>query len=139
MDNYELKMPEMLKKVFKVLMLVGIVLALLFTIVSLSNEDDYWSIVVFGLIIMLIGFLIVLWATKWRIYITKDTITTKYIVKKSRTFALADIDRAVIGLQNELKIFSNGRKIMTIDRLVINHHKFMATLEARGIPVELEE
>lgn len=139
MDNYELKMPEMLKKVFKVLMLVGIVLALLFTIVSLSNEDDYWSIVVFGLIIMLIGFLIVLWATKWRIYITKETITTKYIVKKSRTFALADIDRAVIGLQNELKIFSNGRKIMTIDRLVINHHKFMATLEARGIPVELEE
>lgn len=139
MDNYELKMPEMLKKVFKALMLVGIVLALLFTIVSLSNEDDYWSIVVFGLIIMLIGFLIVLWATKWRIYITKETITTKYIVKKSRTFALADIDRAVIGLQNELKIFSNGRKIMTIDRLVINHHKFMATLEARGIPVELEE
>lgn len=139
MDNYELKMPKMLKKVFNVLMIVGIVLALLFTIVSLSNEDDYWSIVVFGLIIMFVGFLIVLWATKWRIYITKDTITTKYIVKKSRTFALVDIDRAVIGLQNELKIFSNGRKIMTIDRLVINHHKFMATLEARGIPVELEE
>jgi len=132
MDNYELELPNALKKMLKANIATGIGLFVFFSIFK-GATIGHFSL---ALIFFLFGLLGFIWANSWRVYVTEETIKTRFIFKRSHLFLFNQIDRGEIGLQKELRLFSNGKKIMTIDPKVVNYSKFIKTLKIKNIPIE---
>ncbi|WP_430606929.1 hypothetical protein IGJ55_003319 [Enterococcus sp. AZ170] len=132
MNNYELEIPNAFKKMLKICIATGIGLFVLFSIFK-NATVGHFSL---ALIFFLIGLLGSIWANSWRVYVTEETIKTRFIFKRSHQFLFSEIDRGEIGLQKELKLFSNGKKIMTIDPKVVNYSKLIKTLKLKNIPIE---
>ncbi|MGC6767730.1 DUF6560 family protein [Enterococcus sp. LJL51] len=140
MRSYELTIPYGLILVLKMMIYCGLGFFILFLLFKLfGNQSATYGHLYFFLIFALIGFVGMLAAKRWRIYVKNEEITIRYSVKKERRLTFADIDYASMGLKHELSLFSNGKKMVTIDRLTVNREQFLEDLKERQIKISYQE
>ncbi|MGC6767722.1 DUF6560 family protein [Enterococcus sp. LJL51] len=140
MRSYNLKIPQALIFVLKLLMYVGMGLIVFSMLPKLfGHTGGTFGHVMMGLFMMLTSFLIIVAVKRWQIRVEGEQITIRYSLKKERMLTFEDIDYASIGLKDELRLYSKEKKIVTIDRLVVNIGDFIKVLKERKIKIEYQE
>ena len=86
-----------------------------------------------ALIVTTVGFLIVLWASQWRINVTGSDMEIHRILHSSRTISFSEIGKVEIGKKEEIILYgTNNNKIITIDGLSDNYDRFVKNLKEQG-------
>lgn len=120
--NYVVRIPAMLKYVYFALFAMGMLLFFVFLFFKIKgNESITTGNFVTALVICTIGLLVMTFAAKWHIVVKGDKITIYRLFGKAQTIRFADIDRAVEGSKGQIKIYKEGKRVITVDLLCDNY------------------
>lgn len=120
--NYVVRIPAMLKHIYFALFAMGMLLFSVFLFFKIKgNESITTGNFVTALVTCTIGLLVMTFAAKWHIVVKGDKITIYRLFGKAQTIRFADIDRAVEGSKGQIKIYKEGKRVITVDLLCDNY------------------
>lgn len=127
-DNYTITVPVMLKHVYMLVFVAGMVLYGIFSIFYLKKLGGVTGgHLMLGLVLAFIGMAVALLASKWGIEVSGEKIEIKQLLKGPFTIQISEIEKAETGSRGELTVFYKGKKMVTVDRLCINYDKLRDT------------
>lgn len=126
---YVVKMPKALKYTYMALFLLGLFLFCVFFVFKiLENPTVTNGHLWMCLGIMAIGLLGVFWASKWKIAVNGNRMEIQRLFRKNVILQISEIERVEIGKKNQMLLYSNGKKLITIDCLTDNYERLEKTL-----------
>lgn len=135
MEKYEVSCPEELRSTFDIILGAGIVFSGIATILYMNNiKGANKGHVVLGLLFVVIGLVGILYSRKWRIEVSEKQLKIHYFLKGVRTISIEEIEKAVVGKKSEIILYIKGKKLVTLDPLLINKYKLSEQLKRQGIP-----
>lgn len=130
---YIVKMPKALKYVYTALFGMGLFLFCLFFIFKiLENPTVTNGHLWMCLGIMAIGLLVVFWASKWKIAVNGNQIEIQRLLRKNIIMQIDEIEHVKIEKKNQITLYRNGKKLITIDCLADNSELFIKSLKVHG-------
>ena len=133
-SHYMVRVPGALKYSALALAILGMIMFFIFFFFYLKNNPTITKgHLRMALIVTTVGFLIVLWASKWRISVTDSDIEIHRIFHSSQTISFSEIGKVEIGKKEEIILYgTNNNKIITIDGLSDNYDRFVKSLKEQG-------
>lgn len=132
-DHYTVRIPAMLKRVYFVLFMMGVLLFFIFLFFWIAgNPSITKGNFITALVICAIGMFVMMFASKWHIVVNNDIFTVYRLFGKPVTMHFQDIDSVAEGPKGQIEIYKGGRKIVTIDLLSDNYDQFLNSLSAYG-------
>lgn len=131
--KYTVCIPSALSWVYLALFGLGVILFAVFLFSYAAHAANvtpghlYMSVSIMG-----IGVLIMSWAHYWRIVVDKDQISVHRLFRRTKTFPVSELTKAVAGKKGELILYRNGKKLVTVDFLCDNYSWFRKYLEGLG-------
>ena len=137
MNNYELSISTFFKNACKLWVLAGMLLLIFFGS-SIFFKQGNVTIGHFCIATLFLvgGFLMLIGANRWKIYVTEKEIAIQFILKKRKTLTFNQIEKVEIDAHKNLRLFSNGKKIITIDCYTLNYSLFIKDLKSKGLQIE---
>lgn len=130
---YVVKIPDALSYVYLAFFLMGLLLFAIFLFFKLKgNSSITTGNFVFALIISSIGLLVMIWASKWHIVVNNGTLEIYRMFHKTTTVQASQLDHVEIGKKSELILYSDGKKLITIDCLCDNYDLLAEDLKREG-------
>lgn len=133
-SNYVVRAPGALKYSALALAVLGIIMFFIFIFFYLKNNPTITrGHLRMALIVTTVGFLIVLWAVKWRISVVDSKMEIHRIFHSSQTIDFSEISKVEIGKKEEIILYgTDDNKLITIDGLSDNYDRFMKSLKLYG-------
>lgn len=131
--HYIVRMPEALKRVYGFVFGFGMFLFFVFlgfkvTIgASVTNAH-----LIFALVFAGIGLLVVAIASNWHICVHGEHVTVYRLFHKTQRFLFSDIEKVAVGKKDQLSLYKDGKKVVTVDGLSENYDRFADTLHRFG-------
>lgn len=130
---YVVKMPGALKYVYLGLFLLGVCMFCIFTFQKIKKnptvtDGHLWM----SLGVMAIGLLVVVWASKWKVAVNGDQMEIQRLFRKDVILQVEEIERVEIGKKNQMILYKDGKKLITIDHLTDNYEYLEKTLKRNG-------
>jgi ABC-type transport system involved in multi-copper enzyme maturation permease subunit len=134
LNKYSLIEPMLFIRLFQIGSVFSGLLFILFYF-FLSEEVENASIghlYLFGVVFFLS--LLGLYTVKyWAVHITDDVIEIRYPFKKNKQITFSKIDNVQLGQEEQLKIYMDNKKILTIYALTVNYDLFLSDLKKNHI------
>lgn len=133
-SHYVVRMPGALKYSALVLAILGIIMFFVFFFFYLKNNPTVTKgHLRLALIVTTVGFLVVLWASQWRISVTDSNMEIHRILHSSQTLSFSQLGKVEIGKKEEIILYgTDNNKIITIDGLSDNYDRFVRSLREQG-------
>lgn len=120
-ESYSITLPKALKNVYTAIFVFGIILAVVFSYCYFNQiANATKGHIVFAVVFATIGLIVMFICVRWRIDVDGDTFTVQYVLKPKKTIRFQDVDTVEIGSKGQLVIYSDGKKVQTIDILATN-------------------
>ena len=121
----------------KIVLWVGIIGVVFFVgvIVAMTlfpNDTATWQVYVGFSLFILLPLSLVLYGSKWRIIVNGQQITVVPLIRKPVTFFFADISN-VKHVTSGIKVYSGGKKMVSIENQCIGYATFLNRLMDEGI------
>lgn len=131
--NYIVRVPAALKYVYGTMFVFGIFLFFVFLFFKLKGgssltDGHLW----FALVFAGIGLFVMVIATKWHVSVNGDRMSIYRLFHRTLEVSFSDIEKVEIGKKEELVLYQDGRKVVTIDGLSDNYDRFRNTLKQYG-------
>lgn len=133
-SSYVVRAPGALKYSALALAILGMVLFFIFCFFYVKNnptvtKGHLWM----ALIVMTIGFLAVLWASKWRIVVEDSNMEIHQIFHRSKMISFSEIKKVEIGKKEQIIFYgADEKKIITVDGLSDNYDRLVRSLKNYG-------
>lgn len=131
--HYVVKIPGTLKYIYASMFFLGIIMFFTFFIFKLKGNPTvttgHFRV---ALIFAGIGLGVMIWSTKWRLVVNGDELEIHRFLHKSEIFSISEIEKAEIGTKDQVILYKNGKKIVTVDGLSDNYDRFKETLQKYG-------
>lgn len=134
MDNFTVTPPAILKKIFGILMIIGLIFSIVTSCLAyykISNTSI--GHVIFGLVLFTIGLVVVLYAIRWKIKINGNKISIQYFLKPAKIFSVDTIDKIVMGKKMQIMIVADNKTLVTVDFLANNYEELLGYLKSHNI------
>ena len=87
----------------------------------------------FALVFATIGFLVMLWASRWSIVVTGASMEIYGLLHKKAELSMQDVGKVEIGKKDAMILYDTaGRKLITVDGLAENYDCLAKSLEENG-------
>ena len=127
-DHYIVLMPSILKKVYMMIFVIGMILYGSFLVLYIKNVSGITKgHLRFALTFAALGIAVVFLASRWKVEVIESKMKIRPLFKKTITIDISEIERVRIGRKAEIAIYHSGRKIITVDALCINYDKLCDT------------
>ena len=132
--QYIVTLPSALKYVYMAMFLLGIALFFIFLAFKVSgNESVTMGHLYFALVFATIGFLVMLWASRWSIVVTGTSMEIYGLLHKKAELSMQDVGKVEIGKKDAMILYDTaGRKLITVDGLAENYDCLAKSLEENG-------
>ena len=132
--QYIVTLPSALKYVYMAMFLLGIALFFIFLAFKVSgNESVTMGHLYFALVFATIGFLVMLWASRWSIVVTGASMEIYGLLHKKAELSMQDVGKVEIGKKDAMILYDTaGRKLITVDGLAENYDCLAKSLEENG-------
>lgn len=132
--QYIVTLPSALKYVYMAMFLLGIALFFIFLAFKVSgNESVTMGHLYFALIFATIGLLVMLWASRWSIIVTRSNMEIHGLLHKKAELSMQDISKVEIGKKDAMILYDKaGRKLVTVDVLAENYDHLARSLKDNG-------
>ena len=131
--SYIVKAPSVLKYAYVSLFIVGIIMFLIFFIFKLKGNSTVTAgHIYFALIISAIGLAVMIFTSRWRVIVSGNQIEIHNLFGKSECVQISEIEKAEIGNKEQIILYRDGKKLITIDGLSDNYDRFEKTLKKNG-------
>lgn len=133
-SQYVVRAPGALKYAALAFAAMGVILFFVFLFFYMKNNPTVTrGHLYMALILMTVGFLIVVWASKWRISVNGSEMKIHCILHNSQRISFSEIEKVEIGKKEELILYgTDNKKIITIDGLSDNYDRFIKNLKEYG-------
>lgn len=139
-DNYIMEMPKIVKQVFGLMCFFGGILFCIFLFFYLKKAGNVTiGHLYIALSFMVMGVLMVVCASKWKMVVQEDEIILYNIFTEKKTIEFTDIQEVYMGYKNELEIYVDGKKVKTVDYMITNYNRFCKSLEKYEIEIKVKE
>ena len=132
--QYVVGVPSALKYVYMAMFLLGIALFFIFLAFKVSgNESVTMGHLYFALVFATIGFLVMLWASRWSIVVTGASMEIYGLLHKKAELSMQDVGKVEIGKKDAMILYDTARrKLITVDGLAENYDCLAKSLEENG-------
>lgn len=131
--QYVVKLPGMLKNVYFIMFAFGLLLFAIFFFFRMKGNPTVTNAHLwFALAVAGIGLIVMIYASSWRVVVNGDEITVHRLLRKSETMAVTDIEKAEVGKKEQLILYKDGEKWLTIDYMADNYEIFRERLVRLG-------
>lgn len=131
--HYIVKMPGALKYIYLSMFILGIIMFFTFFISKLrGNPTATDGHIRLSLVISSIGLLVMIWAAKWKIIANEDQLEIHRLFHKDEILLYSEIERVETGSKEQIILYKNNKKIVTVDALSDNYDCFRKTLQQYG-------
>lgn len=126
---YVVKMPGLLKALCLIMIALGVIMFVIFLFFKLKgnptvmNGHFYFSLGFSGL-----GVLLMIFATSWKITVSGGQMEIYRLFHGRKVLSISEIDRAEIRKNEQIILYKNGKKLMTVDGFSDNYGRFKETL-----------
>lgn len=133
-SHYVVRIPGALKYSALALAVLGIIMFFIFCFFYIKNNPTVTiGHLRMSLVVITVGFLIILWASKWRITVVGSNMEIHRILHSSQTIPFSEITRVEIGSKEQIVLYgADNKKIITVDGLADNYDRFVQSLKEYG-------
>ncbi len=131
--EYIVKLPSLLRNVYLTMFLFGMFLFVFFLLLKAKGnptvtDGHLW----FSLGFATIGVLVMVYAVRWRIDVSGNVLSIHRLMRKTVTASFAELGEVRVGKQEDLTLYQNGKKLVTVNRLSDNYELFRRALGKYG-------
>ena len=131
--RYAVTIPAAVKYVYFSLFLLGMMLFAVFLIFKMKGNTSIKSgNFCFALIISVIGLLVMILSTRWKIMVDSGQLVIYKMFNKAETVMIKDLDMAEIGSKSQLILSKDGKQLVVIDALCDNYSLLKEDLREYG-------
>ena len=131
--TYTVTLPDILKYVYTVCFVFGILLAIVFAFLYIKNITNATvGHIIFALVFATIGLFVMFVCVRWRIDVADEEFTIHYAFKPEKSFMFQEVEKVKIGAKGELVIYVDNKKVRTIDALATNRKLIEEKFEKEG-------
>lgn len=132
--QYIVTLPSALKYVYMAMFLLGIALFFIFLAFKLSgNASVTMGHLYFALAFAGIGLLVMVWASRWCIIVTGESMEIYRLLHKKAELSMQDIGKVEIGKKDAMILYDKARrKLVTVDVLAENYERLARRLKENG-------
>lgn len=132
--HYIVRVPSALKYVYMTMYILGIILFVVFLLFKAKgNASVTMGHLWFSLIFAGIGLLVMVWASRWSIYVNGSEMEVHKMFRGKTELSIQDIGSVDVGKKEELILYDqSGKKWLTIDGLSDNYDRFVKSLKTYG-------
>lgn len=132
--NYVLHVPNALKYTYMGFFYLGLPMFCLFLYqrvkgVPSVTDGHVWM----SLGLMAIGIISRVLCNSWKIIVKGNEIEIHRIFRMKKVLSFSDIDKVEIGKKGQMILFSHGKKVVTIDALIVNYEYLEKSFKDLGM------
>lgn len=131
--HYIVRVPGALKYIYFVMFLLGIVMFIMFFFFKMKGNPTVTAgHIRLSLIVAAIGLFVMILANRWQVTINGDQMEIRRLFGRDERLPISGIEKAEIGEKEQIILYQNGKKVVTVDGLSDNYDRFRKTLKQYG-------
>lgn len=139
MKTYIVSVPDEFRRAFKAISIFGLIFAIIFIgLTYLQVKGASFGYILLGLSIFLVGLVGSLYYRRWSIEVVGDQLRINYLLRKAKDIGIKDLDRVVISRKSQISLIIDEKKIVNVDRVLVNYNKLLRQLEEENISFDYD-